>query len=187
MRNIGHFACALVPLLFASSLFADEGRRQLGSHVHGQGSLDIAIEDNKISLDLMAPGMDVAGFEHEAKSNADTAAVEKALTALGQGTLMFKFPSQAECRVDKADAKREDEHDGDKGHKDGDDKAEHAQFHAEYQLTCAAPQALNAIEANYFKVFPAAQLLNVSIVTSKGQTQTQISRDKPIIDLGGLM
>jgi hypothetical protein len=39
----------------------------------------------------------------------------------------------------------------------------------------------------YFTNFAGAQLLNVNITSSKGQTQAQMTRAKPTLDLTGVM
>ncbi len=63
----------------------------------------------------------------------------------------------------------------------------HSEFHAEYALTCRAPQKLTSMTFEYFKVFPATQELEVNVVTPKGQSSHQVKRDKPTLDLTGIM
>ena len=76
---------AAAAFILVSPALADEvEHRQLGPHVHGQGTLDIAIEGKKISMDLVAPGMDIVGFEHIATTDAQKQAVEKAKAKLLQ-------------------------------------------------------------------------------------------------------
>ena len=49
------------------------------------------------------------------------------------------------------------------------------------------PESLTGLETVYFVNFAGAQLLNVNVTTSKGQTQAQMTRDKPTLDLAGVM
>ena len=97
-----------------------------------------------------------------------------------------------------ADEHGHDDHDHDKAHKpkdgkstntghDHDDDAHHSEVRATFTLECAAPEQITRIEFDYFKTFPAAQELDVQIVTPKGQYQYDVSRDKPAIDLAGLI
>src|SRR6185369_1509759 len=63
----------LLGLLFiasavASPAFAAEEHRELGVHEHGRGTLNIAIEGNKVTMELEAAGVDIVGFEHAAKT-----------------------------------------------------------------------------------------------------------------------
>ena len=46
---------------------------------------------------------------------------------------------------------------------------------------------MTGLETVYFSNFAGAQLLNVNVTTSKGQTQAQMTRDKPTLDLTGAM
>ena len=45
-----------------------EEHRQLGPHQHGHGTLNIAIENGEVSMDLDVPGADIVGFENEKRS-----------------------------------------------------------------------------------------------------------------------
>jgi hypothetical protein len=187
----------LTGLAFAASILAtpalaDEARhRQLGPHVHGQGTLDIAIEGKKVEMELVAPGMDIVGFEHVASTSEQKAAVEKAKAKLADVLSVFKLPASAKCKVDKADveSRKEVHHDGDEDH-DEDEKGgheHHSEFHATYTIECAAPENVTGLETAYFTNFAGAQLLNVNVTTSKGQTQAQMTREKPVLDLTGVM
>lgn len=180
---------ALLALAAPPAGAEDAAKRQLGAHVHGQGQLDIAIEDGRIAMELEAPGADIAGFEHAASTDADKAARDKALTVLRDGIALFKFPREADCKLSKAEANLEapDDHGGD-AHKNADGaKAEHSAFHAEYIFTCAVPAKLDAIATAYFTTFPKAQSLTVNIVAPKGQSQMQLTREKPTVALTGLI
>ncbi len=60
---------AALPLLWATNTFATEERIQLGPHMHGHGKLDMALEGNRLEMELNSPGMDIVGFEHKAHSD----------------------------------------------------------------------------------------------------------------------
>ena len=49
---------------------AQAQHRELGPHQHGHGTLNIAIEGERVSMELDVPGADIVGFEHAA-STAD--------------------------------------------------------------------------------------------------------------------
>ncbi len=63
----------------------------------------------------------------------------------------------------------------------------HNQFRASYALDCTAPAALTTIAFDYFTLFAGAHDLTVNVVTAKGQSKYEVSRDKPTLDLGGIM
>jgi hypothetical protein len=184
---------------------AEEEHRELGAHVHGHGTLSVAVENTSVAMELEVPGMDIVGFEHEAESAEQKAAVAKAKDDLSNPLALFKFPESAACSVKEAKVEVETEHhegeghdshakaedhDGDK-HADADHAGEehegHNAFHVTYALDCSKPANLTSIAFDYFKAFAGAQGLTVNVVTAKAQNSFEVSRDKPVLDLGGMM
>jgi len=113
------------------------GHRQLGAHVHGQGSLNIAIEGDSVSMELEAPAADIVGFEHAPASDVEKSALETAKQKLAAGLILFRLPDAAKCQLTDADVTHEtgashdhDEKDGEHKHS-GDHKHgdEHAKDH----------------------------------------------------------
>jgi len=102
-----------MPLVAAAA----EEQRSLAAHVHGTGAMNIAIEGQRVAMELGAPGADIVGFEYKAVSAEDRAAVETAIADLAQPLKLFRLPAAAGCTVTAADvalASEEDEvHDHD--------------------------------------------------------------------------
>jgi hypothetical protein len=178
----------------ASPSLADEKHRELGPHVHGQGTFNIAIESTRVSIELEAPGMDIVGFEHEANSDRQKAAFAKAEKQLADPLSLFKLPVAAECRLSDAKVAVEAEDDHAEGHDDdhGDSKADdhdehggHNAFRVTYAIDCAKPENLTSITFDYFKTFPGAKKLDVSVVTDKAQSKFEVTSEKPVLDLAG--
>lgn len=169
-------------------------QRELGAHEHGRGTLNIALEGMRLSMELEVPGADVVGFEHAAKTRKDKAAVGTAKKQLSAPLALFKFPASAGCVVKSASVVVEAEA-HDHGHaKDvkahphvSGDKPGHSQFHAQYEFDCKNPTSVTAIEFDYFRTFPGAEKLDVNLITSKGQSKYEVTRTKPRIDLVGMM
>lgn len=185
------FVFASIVTFVAFSAAAEE-HRQLGAHVHGHGSLNIAIEDKTISIELEVPGADIVGFEHEASTPAQKAAVEKAKTKLGDGLSLFAPVAAAGCTQSTAKVTIEAEHehhakDEKPDAADEDEGHHHSEFHAEYAFECASPSRLTSMTFDYFKAFPDAQELDISIISPKGQSSYEVKRDKPRLDLTGIM
>ncbi|MDP2581544.1 DUF2796 domain-containing protein [Shimia thalassica] len=115
--------------LLALPAFA-EGTRELDSHEHGVGELNIAMEGKTIAMELHAPGADIVGFEYAATSDEDRAAIENAVATLAKPLDLFSFTDAAKCTVTRASAELEAEEDHDEhakhdDHDDHDDHAEH--------------------------------------------------------------
>ena len=170
---------------------AAEEHRELGAHEHGHGKLNISIEGNRVSMELEVPGADIVGFEHEASTPDQKAAVEKAKVTLSDALAVFKLPASAGCKLAEARVavKAGDEHD-DAAHKeeakpDGAKEEEHhSEFHATYAIDCASPAKLTSIDFKYFDLFAGAQELDVNLVTPKGQTSYEVTREQPRLELG---
>ncbi len=131
MRNKKHSAIAIIlasTSAYAIAAAAEEDRRELDAHVHGHGSLNIAIEQGEVHMELEVPGADIVGFEYEPKSDEDVAAVEQAKGQLADPLALFILPAAADCAVKAAEvAYVTDDHDA--GHDDHDD---HHDEHADH-------------------------------------------------------
>lgn len=189
--------------------------RELGAHVHGRGTFNVAIEGNRVALELRAPGMDIVGFESKPASDVQKTAVEQAKAALAKPLELFAPPAGAACVVADTDVhlhgggdndnnhaehkhEKHDDHDhadhdhaDHAGHKHDDHGHDHGgghtEFHARYTLECSDPAALSALTFDYFRSFAGARSLEVNVITEKGQSTFEATRDKPFVDLGGLM
>jgi hypothetical protein len=146
--------------------------RQLGAHSHGEGSLSIAVEGSEIALVLEAPGADIVGFEHQATSDADIATVEAAVAILSSPLDLFVLPDAAGCSV--VDATIELEAEG-----------AHSEFHATYRLGCDDISAIDSIGFAYFAEFPQAEELDVQVVSDKGATGFEVTREARELDMRG--
>lgn len=76
-------------------------------------------------------------------------------------------------------------------HKDEDHAVQeeatgHTEFHAEYLLDCAAPEAVTLITFAYFDMFPNALELEVQMITDTGAGAFEVTRDAPTLDLRSL-
>ena len=114
----------------------------------------------------------------------------KARGVLAKGLALFKPTDAAQCKQTAASVKVVGGGAHDHGHSHGaakappaKEKAAHSGFHAEYTFTCAKVEALQALETDYFKSFPSAQSLEVSLIGPKGQSKQTVTREKPRIDL----
>lgn len=181
----------LIAAVFAVSLPAvAEEHRELGPHEHGHGKLNIAIEGNRVSMELEVPGADIVGFEHEASTADQKAAVEKAKATLGDALAVFKLPAGVGCKQAESEVviQPEDEHEhADEAKADGATEEEghhHSEFHVTYALDCASPAKLTGIDFKYFDLFAGARVLSVNLVTPKGQTSYEVTREQPRLELG---
>lgn len=184
----------LVILLTAFPLISTQATEmvQLDAHEHGVGEMNIAIDNNQLTIELHAPGADIVGFEYAATRKIDLEAIETALGILSKPLMLFSVPDKAECVVKDAVAKLESEanhDDDDDDHDDHDedhddhDGGEHTEFHAEYLLECASMKAMTTITFSYFDAFASAVELDVKMISPKGAYAFEVSRSSNVIDL----
>lgn len=177
----------LIAILLPVSAFAQE-TRDLGAHEHGHSTLNIAFEGNRIAMELEAPGADIIGFEYAAQSAEDRAKLDAAIAELSKPLSLFALPDAAGCTVVSSTAGL---HGADDNHADHDhgttDHPSHAEFHAEYMLSCENPAAIDRIDFSYFQTFPNAQEVDVQMISDKGAQGYEVTRDAPVLDLSGLI
>ena len=100
------------------------------THVHGQGQVGMAIDQNLISMTLESPGADIVGFEHEARTAEEKTTVTEALKHLSDPMFVIQLPANASCKVVQASSEVTSEN-GDEGHADHEDHDEHEE-HADH-------------------------------------------------------
>lgn len=175
--------CAAATIAGAAS--AQEARRELGPHVHGSGKLEIAIEGDRVSLDLDTPAHDIIGFEHAPQTPEQTKVLDAAVAKLKDAASVFRMTPDANCKLEKAEAGLEKP---EAGESTGTAEPEaHADFNGTFVFACGAIGKLKAIDLGYFAAFPEAAKLDITIISPKGQTTRQATREAPRIDLGGLI
>jgi hypothetical protein len=167
-----------------------EEKRQLGAHEHGHGKLDIAVEGNKVRMALEAPGADIVGFEHAAKSEKDKKAIAAAKKILMDPLSLFVPAPAAGCKLTSAMVELGEEnehyehHDNTKKAPDVEHQHEaHNAFQATYELTCAKPGDLTTMTFKYFDAFPGGRELDIQLIAPKGQSKYEATRKSPTITL----
>jgi hypothetical protein len=139
--------------------------------------------------------MDLVGFEYQAQTEEQKAAIERVKNRLAKPLALFKLPASAGCSVSNVNVELEGGNDRDDGGKDNADAhddedaggAGHTEFHVTYVLDCARPANLTSIAFDYFKSFAGAEELTVNVISAKAQNTYEVSREKPALDLGGIM
>ena len=146
LRRIALTASLLAPIALAAAGVAaagkhdhehehkDEHRRQ-EAHVHGIAALNLALEGQEVHVELDSPAANIVGFEHAPASEADHAALDKAVAILKDGDQLLRFNSEAGCRMEKAEVisallddehhENADEHGHEKDEVHGHDEHEH--------------------------------------------------------------
>ena len=176
--------------------------REMDAHVHGVSTLEIAVDGTMVEMNLTSPGMDIVGFEYEATSAEDYAAIGAAVGQLSRPTEILSVPDAAGCALTEVlshihtgddDHGHDDHAEGEDHAEDGDhdDHAEeadaqadagedeggesHTEFHARYVWHCDAPDALTSVTLTFFDVYPNAEEIEAQYVTGTGQGSAELT------------
>jgi hypothetical protein len=183
----------VVTLLFAGASHAQQPAgefTQQAKHEHGAVTLNLAVEGNSLAAELEAPAINVVGFEHEPRTDAERASAAAASAWLSSGAGLLGVPKAARCRRDSVQlqaptwSKSSKEHDPDHAH-DHDHEQQTADAHADYRAsiryTCSNPAALAWVEAWALRKLLEVSALTINIVTTTGQKSvTTVKPDERI-------
>ncbi|MEM9734146.1 MAG: DUF2796 domain-containing protein [Pseudomonadota bacterium] len=176
-------AFALGSALFAAPAFAGDGHnhshdhdhnhskeasRQMEAHVHGVSTLKVAQDGNKFAFELESPADDIVGFERQPKTDAEKAAVQKAVAMMGKPTDLFTPPAAAACKAMDVDAEL---------HVHGD----HAGFEVKWVYQCGNASAMTSMTTSFFKQFPKAEEIDVEAVLASGAVAVELTANSPTV------
>ena len=175
---------ALLPLAVVHAAQAhDHEHGSLAPHEHGVGTLNVALDDNTLELDLASPAMNLVGFEHAATTDADKASVAAAKARLENPLTLFNLPPAAKCVVE---AQELNSPLFDPAPEEGASKAKtehhHSDVEAHYAFTCAEPGQLKNLDlGTFFKTFPGTHTFKVQLIGPNGQQAVNVSAKAPTL------
>lgn len=181
----------VVALLFVQGMAAQSGfaedHRSHGAHVHGVGKLQVAIDNQTLSIGLESPAINIVGFEHHPGNTEEKKTVRDAKKILWDSSLLFGLPVAAQCQVvdTKVDfelIEDESDHEAEEhGHEaeEHEEESRHSEILASYTFRCEKPNALTHLDIHLFRHFPATEELETQFITSKGQGVAELTPDTP--------
>lgn len=151
---------------------AGHAKHRHKAHTHGQGALNLAIDQSNLLLELKVPAEDLVGFEHEPKTPKEKTLLSQAKATLANSSDTFKLPPTAKCVfVSPVEVDAEFS------------KSGHSEFHATYKFLCSNPSALSEVTVTVFKTFNKIKKLVFQGVTAKGQVSGTITPDNNTLKL----
>lgn len=159
--------------------------RQHGSHVHGIGQLNLALEGRQMHLELDSPAANLVGFEHAPSSEADHAALDQAVATLRQGDRLFVFNRAAGCRLTEVEIASDLIHGSDPKNKQKGGHEHHGESHADiqaaYRFECANPAKLEQLGVELFEAFRGTERLNVQFVIGNRQGSAELTPSDHVV------
>ena len=150
---------ALLVLSVAGGTASADGMHAHGKHVHGEVTVNIALEGRTLALEIDAPAAQTLGFEKSPRDDRDRAAVKAVDDWFRSGRNMLGVPPAAGCRLTKAEFTPPKLGGG------------HADYRGSYLFDCAAPQALAWVEIWALRRMQGLEKAEVNLVTPAGQRQ----------------
>lgn len=144
-------------------------------HVHGQAFMDLAVDGERVEIELRAPAHDLVGFERQPANAEERAKELEARRAMLDHANLWQFSVAAGCVAETptlevpgtAGKDHDHDHDHDHGHDHGDGH-EHSDWIARYAFRCGNPTALRAIDTGLFERFPSLQAITVQVIDARG-------------------
>ena len=158
---------------------------QQSAHVHGFALINLAIDDEKLQIEFVAPAESLVGFEYEPSTASERKAVVDAIAQLRNPLMLFTLPASAGCELHEVEAERytEGEHDEDEhAHEDSDAGESHTEFHAHYHFDCN-DVAIETIDLRLFETWPRIEEVRIQALTPLGQFGSNIDANDPVIRL----
>jgi hypothetical protein len=142
---------------------------QHAAHEHGKVTINVALEEKKLVIELDSPAVNVIGFEHEPRTDDERTAVRTASNLLKSGKGLFGLPKDALCLFEGADVKAPKWEQSQEQHGAHEEQEHHADYEARFTYRCEAPGSLTWLEP-----WLLDKLLNVvearlNIATETGQ------------------
>lgn len=144
------------------------------AHLHGVAEMTLVEDAGTLVLELQAPGMSLAGFEHAPKNAVDATKISAVLGELSDAGKVVSIDG-GDCKRVRVDAKSSYPSEQKTVHDhDHHDDSTHNAFAASYQFQCAKPVAITGLQLPLLKTFPGIETLSVQWIIQGKQGAAQI-------------
>lgn len=192
---------AALSLLLVSAL-SSLSSAAADKHVHGEAEFFIAIESNKILIEMESPAANIIGFEHAPRTSQQKAILKSSIETLQdhkniaevvggdckQTDVFVKSPFAENITSPSKndhDEHKHEHHEAKSGKHDHEEAKEetHSEFHVTYTLECKNSSDAKALTLNVFKNFPKIMDMQVNWAGTKGQGSQKASAKKITVKL----
>lgn len=148
---------------------------ELGAHVHGVATLQVAVDEKTMTLDFSSPLDNLLGFEHVARDAKQKAAVKNMVDSLNKADQLLIPTADAQCTLQsvKLDSLVLEAKSPPNKEEDG-----HADLDGEFVFVCKQPAKLHDLEVKLFDTFPNLHQLKVEVATLKKQSSAKLTTEQ---------
>lgn len=170
---------ALLTALLAALLGAPA--TAAGAHEHGVVKLDVAVDGQRLVIDMDSPLDNLLGFEHAPRNDAERARADALVKRLREAAALFRIDGGAGCTLAKVELQSAPLQLGSKpaaaGTNTGARTADaHGDLEASFEFTCTAAAQARFVELGLFSAFAQVQRIDVQVATPKGQMKATLRR-----------
>jgi len=176
-----YYWCAALAALMGNLPLATA--HELGAHVHGVATLQVAVDTNTLTLNFSGPLDNLIGFEHVPRDARQKAAVRKMADNLNKAEQFFIPTAEAQCTL--LSVKLDSlvlEPKSAQGNKDKSQSHEqergHADIDGEFVFACKQIGKLHDLEVKLFDAYPNLHQLKVEVATLKKQSSAKLTADQ---------
>ncbi len=159
----------------------NDDTRQLGSHVHGDAMLSLALDADVLVVELESPLYNLLGYEHAPETESQRKNLELVESMLSETKRLFALNGEAGCKAEPAsDIHLFNDHDD---HHNDDDHSDHKDTLLEYSFVCEAPEKLQILTVNLFDHFPEMGELETVYLGPSIQAQADLTANNRTMKL----
>jgi hypothetical protein len=161
----------LAPAAYCSA----EISAQHAAHEHGKVTLHVSVDDTRLSIELIAPALNIIGMERPARNDEERAHVAAVHRWLASGSAAFGVPRAAACRREAVPLTAP--HLGAGAHD------EHADYRVVFSYRCASPRALQWVEFWLLERLFAVEAATTQVLAGSLQTSVAVTRGRERVAL----
>ncbi len=175
---------SLANLVHANEDIHDHEFEEHASHVHGHAIAHISFDHAVLNIELSLSSIDVFGFEHRPKNDAQREKIAQSIATLEKSDNLFIFKINNTCEIDSVNVSSEiigsdaEEHD----HSDSSQEVTHSDVTANYVFKCPEKD-LESIEYLLFDHFPTLDKIEAQFVSEDHQDLFYVTPDNRIQNL----
>jgi hypothetical protein len=143
-------------------------------HEHGVARLDVAVEGQRIVLQLETPLDNLVGYEHAPRNDAERQRADAVVAQLKAADQLFTIDGAAQCKLAKVTLQSAAL---------GLDAAaapaaadEHADLDGTYEFECRNAGRAGFVDVALFDAFPRLARIDVQAIAPKGQLRATLRR-----------
>lgn len=158
----------------------------VNTHAHGLSEMNVAIENQRLVIELISPAIDLVGFEHKAKTKKSINKVKKVEKRLSEHNEMFSL-SGGNCQLNSSfidvssliNIPDDHQHHQEHSHK----KNTHSEVIANYDYHCEKVSELSSITVKVFQLSISVKEVQAVWITEMYQGTERLNANNNVINL----